>query len=292
MKNFLLILVFALLIFCVSSNYFIMKSLRGQYILEGDNAVKYSLSQVDSILPFYPFASVASMPLDLIRASAAFTDGNPSKGYDFLQSARKQNPYSFYPELILSRYHFQLGNLDSAYYYSNLSFYGWPKNIEHFQNHLKILAIKGDTIGILNAGKFVDEKVSNQIQYIKILKESLNKAKLTYLVSDYPDASNISLDQIKGKWLRAYNFRGSKSIIDSLKGYSFSDKFTYVLNNNDSIKYKFSLKDDSLSFYFPNKPDPFYKQKVLYSEGYSTLIFYNVKIQDAYQNQYFKKIND
>jgi hypothetical protein len=102
-----LILISALAVF---SNFLIMKSLRGQYILDQPNS--FTLKQVDSLLPFYPTASATSMPLDLYRAKASFKFGNLKSGYFFLHNAKKQNPYTFYPELILSKFHLNMGLLD------------------------------------------------------------------------------------------------------------------------------------------------------------------------------------
>jgi hypothetical protein len=93
-----LILISALSLF---SNYLIMKSLRGQYVLDQPN--NFTLKQVDSLLPFYPTASATSMPLDLYRAKASLNHDDYAMGYSFLLNAKKQNPYTFYPELILSK---------------------------------------------------------------------------------------------------------------------------------------------------------------------------------------------
>lgn len=288
MKYFIYTILVSFCFFSLSSNYFIKKSLRAQYFLEGRNT-DFSLSQVDSMLPFYPFASATSQPLDLQRATSAFSDGNIDLGYKYLQSARSQNPYTFYPELILSRYHLRFNNIDSAYYYSNLAFNGWPKNIEHFENHLKILSMKGDTLAIIEAGKYVGDKVSQQGDYIKLFKEYINKAKLFYLDFDYPDARQITNKELQQKWVRAYNFKGSKSVLDSTQTFAFT-KNTVTIFGKEKLEYNYQLKNDSLFYYFTNSKDPFFKIKISYSPSKSTLIFSDVKVANGYQIQFYKPV--
>lgn len=283
---------FFLIIFCfftLISNYLIMTSLRAQYVLDQPNN-QFSLSQVDSMLPFYPYASATSLPLDLQRASAAFRSGYFEKGYKFLHSARTQNPYTFYPELILSRFHLQFNNVDSAYYYSSLAFKGWPKNIEHFENHLNILSIKGDTLGIIEAGQYVGEKVAEQSEYIKLFKKYINKAKLFHLDFDYPDARSISINELQNKWVRAYNFKGSKSVLDTLLNFTVTKNYVRVKNKDEYLLYNYKLTKDSLFYLFTNSSEPFYKVKISYSPSKSTLIFSNVKIENGFQTQFYKPV--
>lgn len=288
MKYFIYTILVSFCFFSLSSNYFINKSLRAQFLMEGRNT-EFSLSQVDSMLPFYPFASATSQPLDLQRATSSFSDGNIDLGYKYLQSARSQNPYTFYPELILSRYHLRFNNIDSAYYYSNLAFKGWPKNIEHFENHLKILSMKGDTLAIIEAGKYVGDKVSKQGDYIKLFKEYINKAKLFYLDFDYPDARQITNKELQQKWVRAYNFKGSKSVLDSTQTFAFT-KNTVTIFGKEKLEYNYQLKNDSLFYYFTNSKDPFFKIKISYSPSKSTLIFSDVKVANGYQIQFYKPV--
>jgi len=287
MKYIIYFTLFLVCIFSLSSNYLIMRSLRAQYLLEGRNT-DFTLAQVDSMLPFYPYASATSQPLDLQRATSAFKDGNVNLGYKFLHSARNQNPYTFYPELILSRFHLRFNNLDSAYYYSNLAFKGWPKNLEHFENHLNILAIKGDTLGIIESAEYVGDKVAQQRDYINTFKKYINKAKLFYLDFDYPDARPISINELQQKWIRAYNFKGSKSVLDSTKTFSFIKNKAVVYGVKENLTYNYRLKNDSLFYFFIGKKDPFFKVKVLYSPLKSTLIFSNVKVENGYQTQFYK----
>ena len=281
-----------LVLFCffsLTSNYFIKKSLRAQFLMEGRNT-EFSLSQVDSMLPFYPYASASSMPLDLQRATSSFQDGNIDLGYKYLQSARTQNPYTFYPELILSRFHLRFNNLDSAYYYSNLAFKGWPKNIDHFENHLKLLSMKGDTLGIIEAGKYVGDKVSQQSEYIMLFKKYINKAKFFYLDFDYPDERSISINELQNKWVRAYNFKGSKSVLDTLINFTVTKNSVRVKNKDEYLLYNYKLTKDSLFYLFPNSSKPFYKVKISYSPSKSTLIFSNVKVENGFQTQFYKPV--
>jgi hypothetical protein len=185
-----------------------------------------------------------------------------------------------------------MGLLDSALYYGKKSFIGWPKNFDHFQNYLKVLSIYGDTLSIIDAAKFVGPTVSSQEKYIKVFKEEYNNAKLKYLITNYPDAEPVTTKLLKGKWVRAYNFENSKTIIDSTISYFFNNNDVLIKSPSDNLDYNYNIKLDSLNFYFKGQEQPFYKIHLMYSDSLHTLIFNNIKVPNGYQDQYFKKVND
>ncbi|MDA9364369.1 hypothetical protein N9Q94_02615 [Flavobacteriaceae bacterium] len=290
MKNVIIGFLLAFSIFCLIANFLIFKSLRGQHILK--NKDYFTTAEVDSLLPFFPNVSTTSVPIDLFRATAAFNEGEEKKGYDLVFKSIKANPYTHYPDLVLSKFHQFNSNKDSSLYYAKKAFYGWPKSLEHFSNYLKLLAKDGDTTQIIEAAKFVSKDISDQAGYISILKMELNNAKFFHLVTSYPDAKPVNKKQLIGKWNRSYNFKGSKPVIDSTIVYSFQNNKVNIVTSDQTVDYKYKLKGDSLYFFFDSQPSPFYQIKVSYSDQMSTLIFENIKIKNGYQSQYFTKSNE
>ena len=82
-------------------------------------------------------------------------------------------------------------------FYSKKAFFSWPKNIEHFKLYLELIAQRGDTLSILDAGRFVDSTVDNQSEFITALKKQYNIAKLTYLITSFPDASLFEENELE-----------------------------------------------------------------------------------------------
>ena len=284
------IILFIISFFCLSSNYLIKKSLQGEFALNNSfpNATA-TLAQVDSLLSFYPSLGASAYPINLYRAKASLMYGDVEKGYKYLLSANRDNPYTSSSDYYLSLVHRAYGDIDSAMFYSKKAFFAWPKNIEHFKLYLELIAQRGDTLSILDAGEFVDSTVDNQSEFIATLKKQYNIAKLTYLITSYPDASYVNNDALIGQWDRVYNFKNSPDVFDSSTNYTFNDNSVLIRSQNDTLEYNYDIKLDSIFFYFKGSSNSFSSNKLVYSDSLKTLIFKNVFINDIYQDQYFKK---
>jgi len=284
------IIIFIISIFCLSSNYLIKKSLQGEFALNysfpNTNA---TLAQVDSLLPIYPKLGASAYPINLYRAKASLMYDDIEKGYKYVHLAKRDNPYTSSSDYYLSLIHRQYGDIDSAMFYSKKAFFAWPKNIEHFKLYLELIAQRGDTLSILDAGEFVDSTVDNQSEFIATLKKQYNIAKLTYLITSYPDASYVNNDALIGQWDRVYNFKNSPDVFDSSTNYTFNDNSVLIRSQNDTLEYNYDIKLDSIFFYFKGSSNSFSSNKLVYSDSLKTLIFKNVFINDIYQDQYFKK---
>lgn len=290
MNKAFIFLLFIISIFCLSSNYLIKKSLQGEFALNNSfpNATA-TLAQVDSLLPFYPILGASAYPINLYRAKASLMYGDAEKGYKYILSAKRDNPYTSSSDYFLSMVHLQYGDIDSAMFYSKKAFFAWPKNIEHFKLYLELIAQRGDTMSILDAGKFVNSTVDNQSEFIRILKKQYNVAKLTYLITSFPDASYVNKDTLIGQWDRVYNFKNSPDVFDSSTNYTFNDNTVLIRSPNDTLEYNYDIKLDSIFFYFKGSSNSFSSNKLVYSDSLKTLIFKNVFTNDIYQDQYFKK---
>lgn len=274
----------------MTSNYLIKKSLQGEFALNYHFPnTTATLAQVDSLFSFYPKLGSTAYPINLYRAKAALMYGQVEKGYKYLLKAKHDNPYTSSSDYYLSLVHRQYGDIDSAMFYSKKAFYAWPKNIEHFKLYIDLVAQRGDTMSILDAGKFVNSTVDNQSEFIAALKKQYNIAKLTYLITSFSDASYVNKDTLIGQWDRVYNFKNSPDVFDSSINYTFNGNSVLIRSKNDNLEYNYDVKLESIFFYFKESTTSFTSNKLLYSDSLKTLIFKNVFINDIYQDQYFKK---
>ena len=69
----------------------------------------------------------------------------------YVSEAINVNPHIFIGEYFKSKIYMARGKLDSAAYSAKKAFYGWPKNIDHYDNYLNILEFKRDTASLIDA---------------------------------------------------------------------------------------------------------------------------------------------
>ncbi len=139
-------------------SYKVYGSLINQTLLLRDyNTNKYftKLSQIDNMELNIPNVSVTTIPLESIKARYYINYKQYDKALDVLEGSSKANPYLFFTEHLKSRAFQAKGQIDSAYYYSKLAYFGLPNNSLHVANFVKLAMQKKDTISI--------EKAANQL---------------------------------------------------------------------------------------------------------------------------------
>jgi hypothetical protein len=242
------------------------------------------------MLPSIPDISITAMPLDVYRVSYLLFEGRVAETNKYVERAIKTNPHIHVGDYLNAKIQLYLNNTDSAYFYSKRAFFGWPKNLDHYNVYLDVLDVKKDTQSLIQAYNSLDTTLKKRPAYFNRFYTSFNKMKLSYLVKDYPDAINLNDFVLKGNWIRAFNFPNNQVIRDS------SDTYTFIagkLFNNDGLEFAYKIKQDSLFFYFSNNFNkPISSFKARYSEEYETLIFENVPLEDnMIQTQYYRKAN-
>ena len=277
---FIIVLITA---FLAVGNYYIFKSFRAQKIILQDQKLTLSLKEVDSLLGFFPNFSSQAMPLDTYRAKYYLKENNMSKALSKVINARKVNPHTYISELTIGRVYYNIGVMDSAFKYAKKAFYGWPKHVEHFKFYNEVLAKKGDTLEILN----IMNMFSGDKEYFQVANDYYNKAKLSYLITEFDNLTPVSEINIEGTWQRVYHFPQNK-IVDSSRSYSFSKKTALVDN---TYEFKYEVVRDSIYFKFLSSNKLINRVKVLYSKEYNTIIFKNVTLENGIQDQYFIKID-
>ena len=236
----------------------------------------------------YPNISASALPVDIWRVQYSLWEGDIEKAQKYVKPASKANPYVFTSEYLQGLIFQNLGNIDSAYYYSKKAFEGWPKNLEHYNSYLDVLEVKKDTVSLIKAFSNLDNSLKQRPQYFRRFYSSFNKIKLSFLVTTYKDQINLDSADLIGKtFVRGYNFPNGQVVRDSTTSYTFKNTETIVNQKGDEFLYR--IIEDTLNFYYrrnPKKPIAKYFSK--YSPSYKTIIFRNVEFEkNNFQDQYF-----
>ena len=285
------IIILSTLLFLLAINFLVFKSYRIQYFLISDNnQPSISFDSLNAILPQIPNITITAMPLDVYRSNYLLKEGRLSEAKNYIDKAIKVNPHVHVGDFFDTKIFLYEGKLDSAYFSSKKAFFGWSKNIDHYNAYLDVLEYKKDTLSLVEAYNFLSPDLKKRPEYFERFYKSLNKIKLSFLITKYEDATSIAQDSILGTWVRAYNFPG-QVIYDSTSIYRF--KRNNILVDVDGNEYIYNINNDSLFFSFKtNIKKPFQKVPIRYSPSFKTFILYNVPLErNAYQAQHYKKVN-
>ena len=140
-----------------------------------------------------------------------------------------------------------------------------------------------------DAFNFLEDNLKENPNYFKRFYSAFNEIKLSFLVTNYPDAVSVNRDTILGSWERVYNFPNNQVIKDPTLQYNFKQN---TFTNKQAQEFTYKLRNDSIFFYFnSNLKKPISSFKAQYSEEYETLIFENVPIdQGKFQTQYYRRV--
>lgn len=282
-----------IIISIVLINYLTFKNFRAQNFIILDNP-KYALTykDVDSLLTWLPNISATAMPLDIWRVQYLIFEGRYTEAKQYVKTAVKTNPHVFVGEFLLGKLYYTQKNYDSAYFFSKKAFYGWPKNIEHYNSYVDVLEKTRDTLSLIQAYNSLDSSLKTRPEYFKRFYSSFNKIKLDYLIKEYKDERDVFVSDLVGKkYVRVYNFPNGQSIKDTTLVYYFKSKRSVFNKQNNEFLYK--IKNDSFFFYYKRDfKTPITSFVSKYSDEYKTLIFKDVPIGDnKVQDQFFKALD-
>ena len=280
-----------IIIFSIYVNYLTYRSLIIQRTLlnEYRSPKVYNFDLLDSILPPIPNITITAMPLDVFRVNYLLAEGRISETPKYIERAKRINPHTHVGDFLDGKVLYYRGLYDSAYVYSKRAFYGWSKNLDHYNSYVDVLEKLRDTTSLINAFNFLEDNLKENPNYFKRFYSAFNEIKLSFLITNYPDAVSVNRDTILGSWERVYNFPNNQIIKDPTIQYNFKlNTFT----NKQAQEFAYKLKNDSIFFYFnSNLKKPISSFKAQYSEEYETLIFENVPIdQGKFQTQYYRRV--
>ena len=148
------VLVIILLIPSAYITFLTYKSMRAQRILMNEiNAgiPKASLEVASQIFPSIPSITVTTLPIAALKARYYNRDNRFDKALELLDEGAKANPYLYYSEFLRGAFYYIRGETDSAYKYTKISFYNWPRAENYFRNYMAVLGLRKDSIELKNA---------------------------------------------------------------------------------------------------------------------------------------------
>ena len=290
-RKYFLLAISIIIIFSIYVNYLTYRSLIIQRTLlnEYRSPKVYNFDLLDSILPPIPNITITAMPLDVFRVNYLLAEGRISETPKYIERAKRINPHTHVGDFLDGKVLYYRGLYDSAYVYSKRAFYGWSKNLDHYNSYVDVLEKLRDTTSLINAFNFLEDNLKENPNYFKRFYSAFNEIKLSFLITNYPDAVSVNRDTILGSWERVYNFPNNQIIKDPTIQYNFNlNTFT----NKQAQEFAYKLKNDSIFFYFnSNLKKPISSFKAHYSKEYQTLIFENVPIdQGKFQTQYYRRV--
>lgn len=217
-------------------------------------------------------------------------ENNLISAKQYVKSASKVNPHVYISEWLQGILYLNENQIDSALYYSKIAFYGWPKNINHYNSYVDVLEVKQDSISLIDAFNFLEPDLKKNSNYFTRFYSSFNKIKLSYLVTDFDDQKDLNSSVLIGNtFTRGYNFPNGQVIRDTTNSYTFISKNIVANQNGGEFLYK--IIRDTLNFYYKRDPiKPVAKYYAKFSPKYNTLIFRNIEFEkDKFQDQFFIK---
>jgi tetratricopeptide (TPR) repeat protein len=290
-RKYIIFPLFVIILFSIYVNYSTYKSLiiQSTVLKEYRSPKVYTFDILDSVLPSIPNITITAMPLDVFKANYLLSEGRLDEVEKYIERAKKINPHTYVGDFLDGKLLYYRGSYDSAFVSSKRAFYGWPKNIDHYNSYVDVLEKLSDTISLINAFNFLENNLKERPEYFERFYSSFNKIKLSFLVTNYPDAVRVNRDTILGSWERAFNFPNNQAIRDSTLQYNFKRN---TFTNKQAQEFTYKLRNDSIFFYFnSNLKKPISSFKAQYSEEFETLIFENVPIdQGKFQTQYYRRV--
>ena len=246
-----------------------------------------TFQDIDAILPSIPNITNTTFPVTTYRAYYYNRAGLLGKANKLLKESSKINPYLFFSEHLLSQFYFLDNQIDSAYKYSKLAFYGWPKTFKHYELYNKILVNKKDKKELINAYNSISDKFINRKEYYKDFIKSLANYKMNDF-KVYDSLVSINESDLTGKWQDVLEYNTFNS--DTIKGsvINFLDQNQLIINQ---VTYNFRFAQDTLSLLPFNRVNyTLSKSKILYSPEYNTYILYSSQDNGYVRGKLFKKL--
>ena len=281
------------ILFSLVFSFFSFRTSQAQLLIESyssKSSPNLKSKDVNKMLNGFPNISSASLPVDIWRCQYLLWDGDIEAASKYVKLASKANPHVYAAEFLQGELFKAKGIIDSAMFYSQKAFFGWPKNINHYNSYLDILELTQDSVSLIKAFDTLSLSLKKRPEYFRRFYASFNKIKLSFLITEFDDQKDLDTFELLGNtYTRGYNFPNGQVIKDTTLIYTF--KSHDIVVNQKGDEFLFRIDKDTLNFYYkrnPNKPIAKYFSK--YSPQYKTIIFRNVEFEkDKFQDQYFIK---
>lgn len=249
---------------------------------------KFSLKEVEDMLPPIPNVDVTAMPLEAYKVTYYLKEGRVQDALAAAEKADSINPYTRVGNYFRAKIYNFAGMYDKAIIEAEKAFYEWPKNIEHYKVLNEILVGTLDTTAIKEVFKHADSLFPEKKAYREDFEKSLNLARAGYIIKIYLDAEAIAKDSLVGQWQRMYEYSYGKIVYDPNTVLSFNK--SGVFKDTKGADYLYELEGTELSLLFKGNGQKIKTLNLSYSPGNNTLILIDPSISEQ-KPQYFKKIS-
>ena len=275
-------ILYGLLIICLPSlfvSYKVFGSLKNQTLLLRDfNSNKYftNMAKIEAMDLKIPNVTVTTIPLESIKARYYINNKQYDKAIKSLQGSSKANPFLYFTENMKSIAFQKKGEIDSAYYYSKLAYFGLPNNGLHVANFVKLAMQKKDTVTIVKAASMLKDKQS-----------SVNWQNIITAYIDIVGSGNKELMDLTNRAVELFPFDTNFLILRKLahtnplnikKGVELARKAAsyYNIGQYSEAKslYALAIKEDPMEYsYHENLASSFYQLK-----EYGNAMLYSSKV--------------
>lgn len=284
----IIILLVASVTFLINGSVYL--SMKAQKPIREDKnsaAPKFSLEEVERMLPPIPNVDVTAMPLEAYKVTYYLKEERVQEALAAAEKADSINPYTRVGNYFRAKIFNFAGLYDEAKVEAEKAFYEWPKNIEHYKVLNEVLVGKLDTTEIKKVFKYADSLFPEKKEYKEDFQKSLNMARAGYIIKIYLDAVPISQDSLVGQWQRMYEYSYGKVVYDPNTVLSFSKEG--VFKDTKGGHYKYSLEESDLNLFFIGNGQKIKTMNLSYSQGNNTLLLLDTQSPEN-KPQYFKKI--
>lgn len=291
MKNSIKLFILTISIITTLINGSVYLSMKVQKPLREDknsDNPKFSLKEVEDMLPPIPNVDVTAMPLEAYKVTYYLKEERVQDALAAAERADSINPYTRVGNYFRAKIYNFAGMYDKAIIEAEKAFYEWPKNIEHYKVLNEILVGTLDTTAIKEVFKHADSLFPEKEAYREDFEKSLNLARAGYIIKIYLDAEAIAKDSLVGQWQRMYEYSYGKIVYDPNTVLSFNK--SGVFKDTKGADYLYELEGTELSLLFKGNGQKIKTLNLSYSPGNNTLILIDPTISEQ-KPQYFKKIS-
>lgn len=254
---------------------------------KNSGAPKYSLEDIEKMLPPIPNVDVTAMPLEAYKVTYYLKEERVKEALAAAQKADSINPYTRVGNYFRAKIFNFAGLYDEAKVEAEKAFYEWPKNIDHYKVLNEVLVGQLDTTEIKKVFQYADSLFPEKKEYREDFEKSLNMARAGYIIKIYLDAEPISQDSLVGQWQRMYEYSYGKVVYDPNTVLSFSKDG--VFKDTKGGHYKYALEETDLHLFFTGNGQKIKTMNLSYSPGNNTLLLLDTQNPEN-KPQFFKKL--
>ena len=143
-------------------------------LIQDFNSGTYRLNNIEKLNSSnisFPNITITALPMQTMLANYYYHAEQYNEALGVLNKSVNDNPYLYSKESLKSKIFLKLGVIDSALYYSDLAYNNIPKNINHFNDYLTSLTVKGSPQDLYDA--FLDTPYDEDIRYWEIYLSAL-----------------------------------------------------------------------------------------------------------------------